>query len=362
MIIVRVGRSNSNVSNTIDVQLPHANMKVDPRHIDSYRYGYTFRFSVNGRTLTITRTDEDEGWFLAFYLRAYLLTEEIPDFTSTVYTYWGLLHEEAPPPDTTELIIHPSVNTIKNSAFDGCGSLVRVTIPDHVTRIEDDAFYGCHSLRYIQLPRNLEFIGERAFYNCKSLHAVFLPPAVTHIGDWAFLNCKSLTFFYVPEGIEHIGIDVVLRCDRLLTTVNYRFVDGAVEDEADAINNDEVNEWLTQRYANLPFHQACSSISVTPQVILHGIERATEVDNQQMTALHILCANPHVTRDAICAYLQLAPEAADQEDSEGMTPFLYLCRNDIAFLEEDRSFSSLMIWWYHCMPPQMETGKKRKLG
>jgi len=80
-----------------------------------------------------------------------------------------------------------------------------------------------------------------------------------------------------------------------------------------------------------------------------------------MTALHILCANPHVTGgDTIRTYLQLAPEAADQEDSEGMTPFQHLTRNDIAFIEEDMSFSSLMIWWYHCMPPQTQRDKKRK--
>ena len=90
-----------------------------------------------------------------------------------------------------------------------------------------------------------------------------------------------------------------------------------------------------------------------------GIGRATEVNDQQMTALHILCTNPHVTGDCIRAYLQLAPEAAEQQDSEGMTPFQRLCRNDITFLE-DRSFSSVMAWWYGCMPPLTETGKKRK--
>ena len=93
----------------------------------------------------------------------------------------------------------------------------------------------------------------------------------------------------------------------------------------------------------------------------HGIELATEVDGQQMTALHILCANPHVTEDCIRAYLQLAPEAANQEDSEGINPFQHLCRNDITCtFVDDRNFSSLMIWWYHCMPPLIETGKKRK--
>jgi len=81
----------------------------------------------------------------------------------------------------------------------------------------------------------------------------------------------------------------------------------------------------------------------------HGIEHTREVDDQQMTALHILCTNPHVTRDAILAYLTLASEAAEQLDSDGMNPFEHLCKNDFAFLG-DRSFSSLMIWSYHCIP------------
>jgi len=80
-----------------------------------------------------------------------------------------------------------------------------------------------------------------------------------------------------------------------------------------------------------------------------------------MTALHIICANPHVTSDCIRACLQLASEAAEQQDSDGMTPFQRLCRNDITFFN-DRIFSSLMAWWYGCMPPLTETGKKQKHG
>jgi len=68
-----------------------------------------------------------------------------------------------------------------------------------------------------------------------------------------------------------------------------------------------------------------------------------------MMALHILCANPHVTSDCIRTYLGLAPEAAEQQDDDGMTPFQYLYGNDITFFD-DRSFSSVMAWWYHCMP------------
>jgi len=98
---------NSRRSNSIDVQLEHANMVFDPRIIRGFMRGYTFRFSVKGRILTITSTDEDRGWGAYFYLRAYLPTEVIPYFTSTVYNYWGLLREIAPE-DVTEVIFHPS--------------------------------------------------------------------------------------------------------------------------------------------------------------------------------------------------------------------------------------------------------------
>jgi len=338
------------------VRLPHANMVVDPRTDDDEG---EFSFSVNGRILTITRTDEDEdrgwpGWDYVLYLRAYLPTEDIPDFTSTVYTYWGLGGEYAPR-DTTKAIFHPSVATIQQSAFYDCKSLVRVTIPDTVTHIEDDAFECCVSLKSIRLPRNLVSISAGAFYGCRSLQSVFLPPTVTHIGNGAFRGCASLRFCNLPATIERRGIMIFPGCDQLLTTVKYEY-DG----NGNILRVDEVHQWLMQRYASLPCHQACFSTSVSPLTIEgcfqeHGIELTVEVDEYQMTALHILFANPHVTGDCIRAYLQLAPEAAEQQDSHGMTPFQYLCRNDITLFLEDRSFSSLMALWYSCMPPQTNT-------
>ena len=97
-----------------------------------------------------------------FYLRAYLPTEDIPDFTSTVYMYHGVDDEKAPK-DTTELNFHPSVTTIQQCAFKGCESLERVTIPDTVTRIELSAFKDCNCLRFIRWSSNLEDIGDGAF-------------------------------------------------------------------------------------------------------------------------------------------------------------------------------------------------------
>ena len=141
----------------------------------------------------------------------------------------------------------------------------------------------------------------------------------------AFGYCESLILFDVLESIQHIGEAVVYGCDRLLTTVKYN-----EDDDGNILNGIKVNQWLMQRHDYLPFHQACSSTSITPHDIEgciqeHGIESASEVDDEQMTALHILCANPHVTGDVVRAYLTPAAEAANVPDGTGMTGLQKLC-------------------------------------
>ena len=112
----------------------------------------------------------------------------------------------------------------------------------------------------------------------------------------------------MPESTDYyIGNNVTEDGDGLLTTIKY--------------NNAEVIQWLMQRHANFHLHKVCSSsTAVTFQGIQgcnqeHGIERAThtEVYNQQMTALNILCTNPprHVSTvyaNRVCLLL-LAPGA-----------------------------------------------------
>jgi len=91
MFIIHIGGSEVNVM-VVELEPKQANSVHDPRHMDS---PYKFSFSVNGTTLTITRTDKDAGWE-HLKLRAYLPTQVIPDFTSTVYTYHGLMVKKPP--------------------------------------------------------------------------------------------------------------------------------------------------------------------------------------------------------------------------------------------------------------------------
>ena len=55
------------------------------------------------------------------------------------------------------------VTAIGDYAFENCGALTEVTIPEGVKTIGEDAFSNCVSLESITLPEGLTSIGERAF-------------------------------------------------------------------------------------------------------------------------------------------------------------------------------------------------------
>jgi len=95
------------------------------------------------------------------------------------------------------LTIGTGVQTINNSAFNGCESLVTVVIPDSVTSIGSSAFYNCKKITSVTFGKGLTTIGKSAFTNCISLLEVNIPANVITIsgGDYdegVFENCTSL--------------------------------------------------------------------------------------------------------------------------------------------------------------------------
>lgn len=81
-----------------------------------------------------------------------------------------------------------NVRAVGESAFEGCTSLVRVSVDDSMIR--KSCFKGCVRLTEVIAPRVL-FILDDAFSDCTSLTRVSLPLLAT-VGDRAFYNCSSL--------------------------------------------------------------------------------------------------------------------------------------------------------------------------
>ena len=119
----------------------------------------------------------------------------------------------------TSVVIPDSVTSIGNSAFSGCSKLTSVVIPESVTSIGDYAFNGCESLTSVVIPDGVTSIGESMFEECKSLTSVVIPDSVMSIGNYAFENCESLTSIAIPDGVTSIGDSAFSDCIKLTSVV-----------------------------------------------------------------------------------------------------------------------------------------------
>ena len=111
-----------------------------------------------------------------------------------------------------------SVTSIGNYAFDGCGGLTEISIPNSVTSIGNYAFRNCTNITEISIPGSVTNIGNYAFYSCNILN-LNIADGVKNIGNYAFCYCSKLTQITLPESVKAIGSDAFSHCTKL-TTIN----------------------------------------------------------------------------------------------------------------------------------------------
>ena len=111
-----------------------------------------------------------------------------------------------------------SVIGLADNAFEGCESLMRVTLTGSVITIGTQAFYNCILLRKVTLGNTqITEIKEGSFRNCLNLISIDIPDSVTSIGEYAFCECNRFRTVTIPDSVESIGSWAFMRCGNLVT-------------------------------------------------------------------------------------------------------------------------------------------------
>ncbi len=108
-----------------------------------------------------------------------------------------------------------SLEAIDEAAFEGCTGLSGLVLPEGLTRIGSRMCFGCAGLREIAIPESVTAIGKEAFSGCTGLTRMDLPRGVTEIGSAAFDGCAGLTQFAIPEGVTEIAPALFRGCSAL---------------------------------------------------------------------------------------------------------------------------------------------------
>ncbi|OFY25324.1 MAG: hypothetical protein A2X02_09965 [Bacteroidetes bacterium GWF2_29_10] len=123
------------------------------------------------------------------------------------------------PESVTFMGITYSVTAIGNNAFDYCGNLVSVSIPNTVKSMGDYCFRYCRSLSGISIPNSVTNIGISAFDQCSGLNSVILPNSLKSISQNAFFYCSNLTSITLPDSLTTIGASAFRGCEKLSSVI-----------------------------------------------------------------------------------------------------------------------------------------------
>ncbi len=84
------------------------------------------------------------------------------------------------------------VEGIADGAFENCGYIRSLSIPNYVTHIGMSAFYGCISLREVKGGTSVREISHRAFGYCSSLEEITLHRDLESLDYGVFEGCENL--------------------------------------------------------------------------------------------------------------------------------------------------------------------------
>ena len=104
-------------------------------------------------------------------------------------------------------------------AFQNCGSLSTVSVPNSITGIGINAFQNCCNLKSFSIPSSITGLGNYTFQNCFGLKSVAIPSSITGLGSYTFQYCYSLKSVTIPSEITSIGANMFYQCQTMHSAV-----------------------------------------------------------------------------------------------------------------------------------------------
>lgn len=142
------------------------------------------------------------------------------------------------------------LETIEDSAFANCFTLLHVDFPATLQTIGERAFSGSYLGYTLDIP-SVRTIGARAFEHAWLRGALMLPEGLESIGESAFTNCTRLRELYLPATLKSIGSAAFYQNWNL----NYIYMDGVTLPEVaadafaecSALEDVDLNEHCTKQ-------------------------------------------------------------------------------------------------------------------
>ena len=184
---------------------------------ETYNYGYVCDFQVDGISYLISELDSSIVYVSADTCLLDVTKSPEPKVVINS-SYHGVV---TIPEKVTYNGVDYDVRGIDMGAFQGCCDLDSVIIHDSLDEIRNYAFSGCTNLNGIYLPQGMKWIGGYAFSGCTKLKSAELPKNLIIIDDGVFHGCTNLQYVTIPKGITLLTGDIFDGCSQLKKIIIY---------------------------------------------------------------------------------------------------------------------------------------------
>lgn len=102
-------------------------------------------------------------------------------------------------PSISDVVFHPNVTKISNSAFVNNNNIRVLRFPDSVNTIENWAIGACKNLEIIIFSPNINELSQYCLNGLPSLLELFLPEGINYIPSTSILNLANLERIHLPS-------------------------------------------------------------------------------------------------------------------------------------------------------------------